>query len=216
MFKLCRYMLRLDLNESSRWRRHWGSNSSWWPWKHPTAGLLWLSSPHLQVEAALHLVGDHLGDGQGGSGGWRGSIAHVEHATPHLPDAAVKHKVVHEVPVSVEGLSANSSGTPAGPMEEQHYVTSFLLSLFLSLTRQCRSGNRSVFLCTWERRSVWSRECTSAGFSPAHRWKPLGTFHPFHKRCSSSPASEGLCRARKYHSVTFLRVGPTCLKCCWD
>lgn len=75
---------------------------------HPFGSLLLQHRVSLQREAALHLVRHHLGDGQGGRGGRRGGVPHVEHAARHVPDPAVEHKVVHQVPGSVQSLSSNS------------------------------------------------------------------------------------------------------------
>lgn len=66
----------------------------------------------LQGEATLHLVRDHLADGERGGGRRRGSVAHVEHAASHLPDPAVEDEVVHQVPGSVESLSPDPRWTP--------------------------------------------------------------------------------------------------------
>jgi len=86
----------------------------------PHAGIFGVSVPSscrrlaaLQREATLHLVGDHFTDGEGRGGRRRGGVPHVEHPAAHVPDPAVKHKVVHEVSVPVESLSSNSRRTPA-------------------------------------------------------------------------------------------------------
>lgn len=68
----------------------------------------------LQSEATLHLICDHFSDGEGGGGCRRGSVTYMKHPTAHFPDAAVKHKVIHEISVSVESLSSNSCRTPGG------------------------------------------------------------------------------------------------------
>ena len=74
----------------------------------------------LQREATLHLVRDHLSDGEGGGGRRRGSVTHMEHPAAHVPDPAVKHEVVHQVSVSVQSLSSNSCRAPG---EETNRIT---------------------------------------------------------------------------------------------
>lgn len=80
----------------------------------------------LQREATLHLVCDHFGNGEGGGGRRRGSVTHMEHPAAHVPDPAVKHKVVHEVSVSVQSLSSNSCRTPEEETNgyRKYYITS--------------------------------------------------------------------------------------------
>ena len=48
----------------------------------------------------------------------------MEHPTAHIPDPAVKHKVVHEISVSVESLSADSCRTP-GEETNQGYTKQY-------------------------------------------------------------------------------------------
>ena len=77
---------------------------------------LWFPSPFcrvcLQSKSTLHLICDHFSDGEGGGGCWRGSVPHMEHPTAHIPDPAVKYKVIYKVSVSVESLGSNSRRTP--------------------------------------------------------------------------------------------------------
>lgn len=65
----------------------------------------------LQREATLHLIRNHFADGEGGGSCRRGGVAHVEHPTAQISDAAVEDEVIHQVPVAVEGLSSDSRWT---------------------------------------------------------------------------------------------------------
>jgi len=79
----------------------------------------------LQVEAALHLVGDHLPDGEGGGGGGGGRVAHVQHAAGHVAHAAVEHEVVHQVPVAVQSLGPHPRWAPGDPHQKLPYIYTF-------------------------------------------------------------------------------------------
>lgn len=82
-----------------------------------------------QLEAPLHLVGDHGGDGEGGGGGGRRGVPDVQDPAPNAPSASVEHKVIHQIPVAVQSLSSHARGTPAkarrsSPAEGKRYPKS--------------------------------------------------------------------------------------------
>lgn len=68
---------------------------------------------HSELEAPLGLVGDGGGDGEGRGGGGRGGVPDVQDPAPHGPRASIEHKVIHQIPITVQSLSSHARGTPA-------------------------------------------------------------------------------------------------------
>ena len=82
----------------------------------------------LQCKAFLHLICDHLCNSQGGGGCRWGSIAHMQYSPTHIPHPAIKHKVIHQVPLTVQSLSTYPCGTPETDIKPND----------ITMTEQCR------------------------------------------------------------------------------
>lgn len=84
-----------------------------------------------ELEAPLGLVGDGAGDGQGGGGGGRRSVPDVQDPAAHGPCASIEHKVIHQVPLSVQSLGSHTRGAPAKQGGAQHEENVILSQEFI-------------------------------------------------------------------------------------